>query len=158
MTYKEQLTRMTRQAAGSLMTSARAMPEDKLNWKVLDASRTDMDIVQEAAQCGTYTVPMLETRSCPPWDQEAFGKLKKARAQWNTLDRCESEMNRNLEALFAVIESFPEGEMSFEIDLPFAKDLRQSMADLMAYPYWNLVYHLGQVNMVQTLYGDWEMR
>ena len=158
MRYTDQLIRMTNSVAEGFMRAVRAMPEDKLNWKVMDASRTIMDIVQEVAQCPTYSIPMLQTRSCPPWNPEAFGKLKEERAQWETLDKCEAVLKENLEKLFEVIRSYPEADLSIEIDLPFVEGLRQSMADIMAYPYWNIAYHLGQVSFVQTLYGDWEMR
>jgi len=134
------------------------MPEDKINWSVEGASRTMLDIFQEVAQSPLYSIPIIESRSCPPWDPEAFGKLKEERAQWNTIDKCEAVFKENLEKLYSVIREFPDDELSLEIDLPFVPDLRRSLADIMSYPYWNISYHQGQACFVQTLYGDWEMR
>jgi hypothetical protein len=31
------------------------------------------------------------------------------------------------------------------------------VADVILSPYWQLVYHTGQVNYIQTLYGDREL-
>src|SRR5688500_401875 len=99
MLYRDQIIRLTQQAADSYMKAVRAMPEDKLNWKVLDASRTAMDITQEVAQCPTYSIPMLQARACPPFDPETWGKVKEEREQWGTLEDCERVLRENLEKL-----------------------------------------------------------
>jgi hypothetical protein len=158
MHYKDQLIRLTQQSAEDFIRAIRAIPEDKLNWKVLDAGRSPMDLFQEVAQAPTYPIGMLEKRSAPDFNPETFGKLKEARAAWDTLDKCETALRENLTSLFAAIRAFPDEDLSHEIDLPFAENLRRSMADIMAYPYWNNSYHLGQISFIQTLYGDWEMR
>lgn len=158
MKYTDQLIRLTRDSADAFVRAAKAIPEDKLRWSVQDAGRTPLDIFQEVAQAPLYTIPMLEARACPPFDPEKFGEYKAQRAKWDTIEECESVMNSNLGKLFSTIRSFPESELSYEIDLPFVEGLRQSMADIMAYPYWNTSYHLGQICFIQTLYGDKEMR
>lgn len=157
MRYTDQLIRLTNEAAKGIMKAVRAMPAEKLEWKVLDAGRSPLDILQECAQSPTYVIPMLQTRACPPFNPETFSKLKDERSSWD-VDKCEQVMTENLEKLFSEIRSFPQEELSFEIDLPFVEGLRQSMADIMGYPYWNLAYHLGQVSFIQTLYGDMDMR
>ena len=55
------------------------------------------------------------------------------------------------------IENYPEGDLDRMIALPFMPDLKLSVAEILASPYWNLTYHLGQINFIQTTYGDMEM-
>ena len=158
MQYKDQLIRMTQKVADDFVKNVKAIPADKLNWKVEDSGRSAMDIFQEVAQAPTYAVPMLATRTCPDFNPETFGKMKAERAEWDTVEKCEAKLKQNLNSLFESIRSFPDNELATEIDLPFVEGMRQSMADIMAYPYWNTSYHLGQVCFIQTLYGDWDMR
>jgi hypothetical protein len=157
MDYRQQLIRTTRDAAKGFVKNMRAIPADKLNWKVLDAGRSPMDLFQEVAQSPTYVIPILENRACPPWDPETFGALTAERQSWTTLDQCEAKLNESLDKWEACVRAFPEAEMPEEIDLPFVEGLRQSFADIMNYPYWNLSYHLGQICFIQTLYGDARM-
>lgn len=157
MRYQDQIIRLTQQQAESFIKNIRAIPEDKLNWSVEGAGRTPMDMLQEIAQAPGFAIPMLTNKACPPFDPESWGKAMEARKAWVTVDQCEAIMNENLEKLYAVIKDYPDADLPFEIDLPFVEGLRQSMADIMAYPYWNLSYHLGQICFVQILYGDKEM-
>ena len=158
MQYKDQLIRLTNSVHDGFVKAIRAMPEDQIGWSVMDTGRTPLDMFQEVAQAPTYSIPMLQTRSCADFDRERHGEMATARKEWDSLDKCEDAMRENLEKLFREIREFPDDELSLEIDLPFIPGLRHSMADIMAYPYWNTAYHLGQVSFIQTLYGDNEMR
>lgn len=157
MTYKDQIIRLTQGAVEHFLRSLKSMPTDKLEWSVNDLGRTPMDQFREIAQSPTWTVPLLKARSFPPFDPERFAQAKSERDTWD-LATCEAKLRENLELLYAEIRAFPDDELSTEIVLPFAGGITQSMADIMAYPYWNTVYHLGQINFVQILYGDNEMR
>ena len=55
------------------------------------------------------------------------------------------------------ISDFPEGKLDEEITLPFGGGMTMTMADLLGLPYWNTVYHLGQINQIQLMLGDREM-
>ncbi|MCB8932689.1 MAG: hypothetical protein M9921_10300 [Fimbriimonadaceae bacterium] len=157
MNYRDQMIRLTQGAADHFVHSIKAMPAEKLEWSVNDAGRTAMDQFREIAQSPMWAVPLLKARSFPPFDPEVMAKAKEERDQWD-LATCETRYRENLEALYAEIRALPDDELAIEIVLPFAGGITQSMADIMAYPYWNTVYHLGQINFIQILYGDHEMR
>lgn len=156
MRYVDQIIRMTTNAAKDFVKNVRALPEDKVSWKVLDTGRSALDQFQEVAQSPLYVISMLELRACPPFEPEKWEQARVQRSGW-TVDECEAKLNENLATLFKAFREFPEEDLSIEIDLPFIEGLRQSMADIMAYPYWNISYHAGQVCFIQTLYGDKEM-
>jgi glutathione S-transferase len=53
------------------------------------------------------------------------------------------------EAILAV----PDADLANEIQVDTETYL---LADCFLHPYWNMVYHEGQINYIQTLYGDRE--
>ena len=55
--------------------------------------------------------------------------------------------------LATAIESVPDGDMSGAIETPWGP---YPLPQCCLHAYWNMVYHEGQINYVQTLYGDFE--
>lgn len=157
MRYQDQVVQMTQRAHESFLKSVRAVPNDKLDWRPLDSGRSALDQLQEVAQAPTYAIPMLVERKVGPWDPVAFEQIKAARQGWSVAD-CERVLADNSKRFFEVVQDFPDADLQATLFLPFAGGFESSYAEIMLYPYWNAVYHLGQVNYIQTLYGDWEMR
>lgn len=158
MHYQEQVIRMTKSATEGLFRAARAMPADKLTWKVLDQGRSALDLLKECAQSPAWFGSILKNQSPPPDFTEAdMAAAQKQRDQWKTLADCEKACKASSESLYAVIKGFPDKDLSKEIKLPWGENFTASMADIAMFQYWNLVYHLGQINFIQTLYGDKEM-
>jgi hypothetical protein len=50
-----------------------------------------------------------------------------------------------------------DADLDVEHPLPWNADAKMTTADMMFFPYWNLVYHVGQINYIQLLLGDTEM-
>ncbi|MES1228119.1 MAG: hypothetical protein ABUL72_05565, partial [Armatimonadota bacterium] len=59
--------------------------------------------------------------------------------------------------LSALIANFPDERLEDDVVLPFGGGIRMTMADCLALHYWNLTYHCGQVNYLQTMLGDLRM-
>lgn len=159
MRYSDQVIRMTQSATEHLFRTARTMPQDKFAWKVLDTGRSALDLLQECAQSPLWFAPMLEHQSAPASFSEADAEAaRKQRTAWKTLDACEKVCKEHSKALHQAVRNFPEADWKKEIKLPFGENFVASMADIALFQYWNLVYHTGQINFIQTLYGDMEMR
>lgn len=78
------------------------------------------------------------------------------RAQWDTLEKCEAETRARLAKLRKTIETFPDEDLEATLFLPFTmKD--HPYWDIMMYPYWNMVWHTGQIAYIQTMLGDRDM-
>jgi hypothetical protein len=157
MRYQDQIAAATMTVVEDLFRSAHAMPEDKLNWTPLESKRSVINILQECAQAPNWFRGMLITRSMPDLKEEDFEKARAERAQWETLDECERICRENTEKLCAVIRSFPDEDLGLMVHIPFGGGMDKSMADVVMFHYWNIVYHIGQINYIQTLYGDYEM-
>lgn len=143
------------EALDSLYKYAQAIPQDKLTWET-DGARSVMSMVQECVQAPMWTIHMLETRSVGNFDEAAFAEMMAERAQWDTLEKCEAETRARLAKLRAAIEAFPDEDLEATLFLPFTmKD--HPYWDIMMYPYWNMVWHTGQIAYIQTMLGDRDM-
>lgn len=133
------------------------MPADKLEWKPSETNRSAMELLQECAQSLGWPQFMLKENAFAGDPAEAFEKARLERAAWTTIDACEKAAMDNWAETKRFIAEYPEGDLDREIELPFAPDLKLTVAEILASPYWNLTYHLGQLNYVQLMYGDRDM-
>jgi hypothetical protein len=157
VSYQENIIEATDKAIEALFRSARAMPVDKLEWSPLDQGRTVLDQLQECAQSPAWFITMLTLHKFPDMTPEDMAKGREARKQWKTIDECEKVCKENSAKLYEVIRGVPEADFMIMVHLPFGEGLDMPLMAIMAAHHWNLVYHNGQVNYIQTLYGDKEM-
>lgn len=146
---------MTQRALADLVRSVEAVPEDKLDWKPGEHARSALDQLREVAIAPRFHLAILKEGRLPDGDDHArFRKqaagLKSAREAIDTAMASTGE-------LCEAIANFPDDRLEEEITLPFGGSLHLSMADVLVIHYWNMVYHNGQVNYIQTLLGDREM-
>jgi len=132
------------------------MPEDKINWSVEDQGRTVIDQLQECARAPLWYIYIGENLQTPDKiDREIYKKLTEESKAWSTIDECEAKCKENTAKLFEWIKSVPDAEIEKSYKLPVS-DQPLSVAQLMQAHHVHLVYHTGQINFIQTLYGDKE--
>jgi hypothetical protein len=153
-TVSELASQLNREAAEALVRTIQAMPADKVTWKPLDNGRSALDQLQECAGISYYAAQVLQTRELPPFDREAFDKMKE---EHDTVEKAATLLQNGIEKLTAAIDAFPPEHLDDTLTLPFAGGITKSFAELMLMSYWNMSYHQGQVNFIQTLYGDRDM-
>ena len=151
MTIKEYIIADAMKSFDNFMVGARKVPAEKLAWKPLDNGRSVLDQAQECALCPLWVPGLLEKRGFDPSGFEAF---EAAKGQLTTLDACEAAGKANLSTMTDAINAFPDADMDVKIDLPWGN---YTLCEIMGFPAWNLKYHFGQVNYIQTLYGDFSM-
>lgn len=151
MTVKEYIITDTQKSLANLFEAARKVPADKHEWKPLDNGRSVLDLAQECALCPLWVPGILTKRSI---DMADFETAQVEQKKLTTLDACEAAAKANLETMKAAIMAFPDEEMDEEITLPWGT---YTLGEVMGFPAWNLNYHLGQINYIQTLYGDFSM-
>ena len=149
MTTQETFVTLLAQGLPQLFTAAKAMPEDKYDWKPSETSRTAHELVVECVTMLTGSAGMLTTRAMPAGHDE---QSKTYTAM--TLAEIEVQAARDLEVLNAAIRAFPEADLEEALEMPWGK---MTFFEIMSYPYWNIMWHAGQINYIQTLYGDTEM-
>lgn len=157
MTTKDFIIKEIERSMNDLFRSARAMSNEQLNLKVGESCRSALELLQECAQSLKWPSGLLAGGGASSFTPEAFQKAMEERASWKTAADCEQAARENWKETIEFIRGYDEADLDREIDLPFAPDLRLSVAAILASPAWNMNYHLGQINFIQTTYGDMAM-
>ncbi len=157
MKLQEYMIDVTREAAKAVFRCAKAVPEDKVEWKPLDLGRSVLEQCRELAMCPIWAVDIIDGKQQPEWNEESMAAIKKEQEQWKSVADCEAECNRRLEKLFDLFRNMPDSRLEETKWLPFDGGRDFTMAEMMDYPRWNFNYHLGQISYIQILYGDKEM-
>lgn len=146
---QEFLATTTIQAAKDLEAALLRLPADKRDWKASPASRSALNQVAECALMNYATIGMLETQQFPAESATvAFAKEIAALAQdWPAL---QARLHGNAAQVAEVIRGVPDAELEKPIVLPWETT---TLAQVVAYPYWNMAYHLGQINFIAQMLG-----
>ncbi|MBC8064955.1 MAG: hypothetical protein H7Y17_09005 [Chlorobia bacterium] len=141
------LARRVGDAATSIVTTTKAMPSERLTWIPLDNGRCVSELLADCIHGNSRVAKIIPTRS--------FENLPEA-PDWKATDL--PELHRLLldsaEKYAEVVMAVPDEDLEVEFDAPWGKIV---LGDGLFHPYWNMVYHEGQINYIQTLYGDKEM-
>jgi len=156
MTAKSLIITLIGKALDDLFRTAKAMPQDKLTWQCGGECRTALQLLQECAQSMKWPQSLLNPEGFS-FDSETMEKAMAERAQWTTAEDCERAARANWQDTKAFIENYPEEDLDRVMALPFGPDLKLTVAEILGSPYWNMTYHLGQINYIQLMYGDKEM-
>jgi hypothetical protein len=144
---------LTRDAADRLARAIRAMPPDKVAWSPFENGRTAIDQVVECAGLNMIVADILTRRDTRPLDEAAYERM---RQENDTAEKALALLERGTAALVRAIEGFPHAHLDDTLVLPFAGNVKRTFARMMMGGYWNMIYHWGQINYIQTLYGDRE--
>jgi uncharacterized damage-inducible protein DinB len=159
LTLQEQAARMTMEALVSLFRAARHVPEDKRDWSPGGAARS---VNAQLAECAVS--PELQSKLINGEPEESIVAAyhenveKMKELEQLPFDDLYEISRFNYEALCEIIRLVLDDDLEDRFSLPFNGGMNPTRADLIFVPYWNLVYHTGQINYIQTLLGDTEMR
>lgn len=148
MNANEFLIYLIEREIDSLFRAARALPADKLAWQPGPATRSALCQLQEVATASEQFWSIYETKTME-WSDEAFAKWKEERSKITDLDELEKLTRANLGKVVEYIRGLDPSEYTVPVSLPFGNDFK--MADVLAYPYWNMSYHEGQINYIASL-------
>jgi uncharacterized damage-inducible protein DinB len=141
------LANATRKAAADLEAALRRLPDDKRDWSPRGNARTALNMVAECAILNGGTIEMIQTRAfLADFDMTAFNRAKTELAQDE--NALLSRLHENTEKVAAVIEGVDENDLNVEVAMPWGP---MTLAQVMAYPYWNMSYHEGQINYIASL-------
>jgi hypothetical protein len=157
MRYQDYIADETRKAAAEAFRNAKAVPADKHDWKPLDNGRSVLDQAREMAKCPDWAYDICSGTTQPDWSEDNMAAQKAEMDKWTTVEQCEQECNKRLDKLAEFYKSMGDERLTETKWLPFDGGRDFTMVEMMDYPRWNFVYHNGQINYIQTLYGDKEM-
>jgi uncharacterized damage-inducible protein DinB len=144
---QEFLGRTARKAAADLEAALLRLPDDKRDWSPMGGARTARDMVAECALLNGGTIQMIQTRAfIADFDMTVFSRAKRELAQDE--NALLSLLHENTEKVAVVIERVDENDLNVEVPMPWGP---MTLAQVMAYPYWNMSYHEGQINYIASL-------
>lgn len=152
---KELIIGLTESGRDSLLRTAQAVPEDKLNWKPLDNGRTVLDLLGDAAQMPLFAIQLMEQKESFQFDRERFQQATQARATW-TRDEAIEHLNRNTKQMIAAIGALTDEELNTPIHLPMGGGMTLPLSGWLMMAYRTFTSRFAQINYIQTLYGDFE--
>lgn len=148
----EQLIQMNNSAVDMFFQSARKMPADKLSWKPLDTGRSALEQAQELATSPHFFLMHINPNHKPPFAN--FEDFTKESSTWD-LDTCEKKCREITSTINDFVATMTPEQMGQMHSMPWG--MEHSGGEIAGFHHWNLVYHLGQINFIQTLYGDNDM-
>lgn len=154
MKAQQMAAMLTRDVAHSLARTVQAMPAEKQMWKVLDTGRNAYDMILECVGANWFVAEILKTKDVPQMDPHKRDDLP---VQADTVDKALALLRISAEELADAQEAFPDDLLEQNVTLPFGGGISKPFAWVMMVGYWNMTYHLGQINYIQTLYGDMDM-
>jgi hypothetical protein len=155
MTIPEYVEGLTRYANAYLIRVVRAMPQERRTWRPMDEGRAALDQVMECAQVADWFARILATQDAEFLSPGFLESERAARSSVQTIEGAEAALNASSERLFAALAAVPAEVLDQTVEImPGWSD---TLANVMFMPLRNLWYHIGQVNYIQTLYGDRQM-
>jgi hypothetical protein len=157
MRYQEQIVKLTQKAVSDVIRAAEALPSDMREWSPAPEARSVMSQMQELAAASGWLLEIMQSRRMPEMSEDAKREIDDLVDQFHTFDDCVLGLKLGTAKLCDAIGAFPVEALEDEIVLPFGGGQTITMADAMGLHYWNLTYHLGQINYIQTCLGDMVM-
>jgi hypothetical protein len=152
---KEIMIGLIENGRDSLARTAQAMPEDKLGWKPLDNGRAVLDLLGDAAQVPGMVAKMLESHGEFKPSREAFQQMALERADWTREDALQ-HLTQNTQRLVGLIRAMPDEQLAQPLHLPMGAGMTLPLGGWIMMTYRTFCSRMGQINYIQTLYGDFE--
>jgi len=161
-TLQQQASQMTREALDALFRAARHVPEDRREWSPMGEARSVQTLLYECALTTPFYIAaaqgrMKEFAALVPDEETQELWRRRSAAAW-TLDGAEAVAQETFAELCEALEAVPNARLADIHPHPMDPSRQATTADLLFLAYWNLVYHTGQINYLQTMLGDTERR
>ncbi|GAB4462501.1 MAG: hypothetical protein OHK0029_29470 [Armatimonadaceae bacterium] len=158
LTVPEQAARMTWFAMEGIFEAAWHIPKEKRLWSPMADARSAHSQLVECAAAPILHLPLIEGDT-NAYVAENFARYQAATQalQEQSWDEIRDYAREKHTLLVAAIRSVPNQKLEEVRMLPFNGGMQVTGADVLFLPYWNIVYHTGQINYIQTMLGDKEM-
>jgi len=150
---KNTLALMLQSGHDELAKTARAVPEDKLNWRPLDNGRAILDLLGETAQTATFVAEVARSRGETKMTRERFASWKAERADW-TRETALEKLETGTRELVAAIDELSDEELDADVTMTMHESITMPLAAWIMLAYRTFVSRFAQINYIQTLYGD----
>ncbi|GAB4467339.1 MAG: hypothetical protein OHK0029_39230 [Armatimonadaceae bacterium] len=148
-TLQEFLASAAVTAAADLKTALLRLPDDRRKWSAMENARTALDQVAECALMNEATIDLITTHVFDvAFNVDEYNRERHELMQ--DLDSLLARLEDSAVRVAAAIRTVPEEDLSVEIPMPWGP---MTLTKIIAYPYWNMTYHEGQINYIASLAG-----
>jgi uncharacterized damage-inducible protein DinB len=144
---------LTEKVARDLITALEATPEEKAHWQPAGEARPMIAQLVECCLANTKWTAILQTRTHANLPREV---AQEAYRELNTREKVAARLRETSATLAQTIRALPEDALSAPVELPWNRGVTRSLAECCFHAYWNMAYHEGQINYIQTMYGDFD--
>lgn len=141
----------TLRARDDLARAARAVPPDRQLWVPGGATRHTVYIVAHAAAVNRFFAAALAEQPLP---YRSIDEREAAARGCATLEQAETFLNRSVTAVCNAIVSLPAERVAATMIMPWGERMLVALG-LLA-PAQHMMYHVGQVALIQNMLGDRE--
>ena len=146
---------MIQNAQTALVSTANAVPEDKLDWRPLENGRPVRDLLAETAQIAGIGAQVAQTRGEIKISYELFQQMKEERTDWSR-EHSLQLLEENTAKLLAELENMSNEELNQDVTMPIRGGVTMPLANWILQTHRTFVSRTAQINYIQTLYGDFE--
>ncbi len=150
--FRSTLAGWVRSSGESLYKASQKVPAERLKWHPKAEETEGRDVEDQAAECAvinTWGAKAFRAGSLPEIDWSGYPAAVAQIKEGDVLEALKSATNELADA----IAEFPAEKLGDKVKHPFYEG-EITWADLAMIFYWNDIYHTGQVNYIQVLYGD----
>lgn len=139
---------LTRETAEVLIALLDATPTDRFTWSPLEQGRTIHHQLIECCLANRKWTAILQTRTYADFSDE----VAEAEFQRGTdVDYLKARLRDTAAELADAILAIPDEDLTLKVEAAWGP---YSLARSCMHACWNMMYHEGQINYIQTLYGD----
>lgn len=150
VTIPEVAIQMTTETAEILIAVATATPAERLAWTPLENGRSILEQLAECAVANRKWASILRTGFYANLPEGAYDQAVRDAAD---LTSATSMLRAATSELVTAIGTVSPDRLGDMIETEWGP---YSIARCCLHAYWNMAYHEGQINYIQTLYGDFE--
>jgi len=147
-TLKDNFERRASRLAQGLATT----PDDRINWSPTPTARTPVEVVAHVATVISTFHQTMMGAPFPDIQMENFDAiLRRQEAQYKTRESAMTLFEKNREAYAEWLGQLSPETLATEVEFPFGKVPMPAAIDMLND---HIVNHTGQLDYIQTIYGD----
>jgi hypothetical protein len=147
MTLQESAALFSEKSGQEMLLTLARTPDDRLEWRAEETARTVMDFLRECAVHCDEWAQLLESGVWPEQFKTRVGSIA-------SREEAVAEMTASVGRLAAVIRGLPDDRLDLLLKAPWEE---APIGFWVTYAAGHTQYHTGQMNYIQTLYGDMGM-
>lgn len=133
------------------------VPDDKLTWTPTPTAKSALQIAAHTSLYAGRFARMIQTRELPGGDNvtEWLAQVQAEEAAVTTRAEVETIFRKGTDEVLAALDSLTPEDVASSLDS--GQGWSMSMTFLMALPGWHATLHMGQIDYLQTCWGDLEI-